>query len=147
MTIANLFKSFLRPLVPPRVRRRLGRLLAARRPAQSPAIEPGYPDWGRWVRQDARLWNRALRQARRGPAVLLATSLGGYTPGLIFESVLGAALTLRGASVRFLLCDKVLPGCQKAHPLTATPEALARYELKTILCDSCLRRGEAVLAG
>ena len=55
----------------------------------------------------------------------------------IIESLLGVSLTLRGARVRFLLCDKLLPACLQTRVMPQDPGVLARYELKNVLCDGC----------
>jgi hypothetical protein len=70
------------------------------------------PGWGRTIAADPAVWRTALERASDGPEVLIATSLGGYWAGVMLESLLAVALTLRGARVRILLCDGVLPACQ-----------------------------------
>lgn len=73
-----------------------------------------YPYWPAILQRDRRMWERALKQARNGPRVLIPSSLGGHAPSLIVESTLAVALTLRGANVQLLLCDGALAGCQQA---------------------------------
>jgi hypothetical protein len=80
------------------------------------------------------------------PTVLLATSMGGFAPALTIESLLGMSLTLRGARVRYLLCDRVLPACLQTHAMPSDPGVLARYELPAVLCDGCYGRGSAFYA-
>ena len=75
----------------------------------------GYPDWQKLIREEKDLWIDSLKKAERGPKILIATSTGGFLPGTMLESVLGAALTLRGASAHFLLCDTFLPACQECE--------------------------------
>ncbi|MCZ7589027.1 MAG: hypothetical protein M5U27_09285 [Gaiella sp.] len=104
------------------------------------------PDWSRWIERDRALWDGARERAAGGPAVLLATSMGGFAPATIIESLLGVCLTLRGARVRFLLCDKQLPACLQTHLMPPDPGLLARYELRTVLCDSCYETGSAFYA-
>ncbi len=99
------------------------------------------PDWAGWIRQDRKLWSDARRRAEHGPTVLLATSMGGFAPATIIESLLGVCLRLRGARVRFLLCDKQLPACLQTHDLPPDPGVLARYELKEALCNTCYATG------
>jgi hypothetical protein len=57
------------------------------------------------------LWDGALKEAGKGPKILIATSVGSYLAGTTLESALAVALTLRGADVHLLLCDAVLPAC------------------------------------
>lgn len=160
MRFASVLKSTLKSCIPPAVRRRLRRLLGPVRHAPLPrpaapvppiakggkggvslpvaAANSGYPDWARWIREDPQLWQTALTQAARGPAVLIPTSVGGFGPGIVVESMLGVALTLRGANVRFLLCDHALPACLQTH-IGTLPDVgvLERYQLNEHSCKSC----------
>lgn len=43
--------------------------------------------------------------------VLVATGTGGHLPSITIESLLGVAVSQRGAEVDFLLCDGSLPAC------------------------------------
>jgi len=76
--------------------------------------------------------------------VLIATSSGGHFTALNVESVLAAALTMRGHKVQALLCDGILPACiETVHALYPTPSrraSLARSGPKE-LCVSCTRPG------
>ncbi|MCC6174811.1 MAG: hypothetical protein IT305_05875, partial [Chloroflexi bacterium] len=101
-----------------------------------------YPDWSTILDTNRPLWEDARRRAAAGPNVLVATSTGGYAAGSIFESVLSAALTLRGARVHTLLCDRFLPGCQRAEIVDVPdPRVLVDYELPYNLCDACYATG------
>ncbi|OGT05348.1 MAG: hypothetical protein A3F73_10555 [Gallionellales bacterium RIFCSPLOWO2_12_FULL_59_22] len=53
------------------------------------------------------------------------------------ESLLGVALTLRGAEVRFLLCDGVLPACQECEYLWLSEKTFAREGPQAWMCGSC----------
>ena len=70
-----------------------------------------YPNWQAVLESDRTAWREALAAATGGPRVLIATNVGGYSGGVTLESMLAVALTLRGAEVQFLLCDKTLPAC------------------------------------
>lgn len=78
--------------------------------------------------------------------VLIATSAGGHFTALNVESVLAAALTVRGHKVQALLCDGILPACiETVHALYPTPSqraSLVRSGPKE-LCVSCTRPGTA----
>lgn len=78
--------------------------------------------------------------------VLIATSAGGHLTALNVESVLAAALTVRGHKVQALLCDGILPACiETVHALYPTPSrraSLVRFGPKE-LCVSCTRPGAA----
>ena len=144
MPIANVLKRVVKPFVPVSVRNRLRALPSRGQRIPAPELTD-FPDWAGWIRQDKRLWD-AARQSADGPTVLLATSMGGFTPATIVESLLGVCLTLRGARVRFLVCDKLLPACLQTHVLPPDPGVLERYELKTVLCDGCYSQGSAFYA-
>ena len=127
-----------------RARRLVARALGRTRgkgPVQG-SRDPRFPDWPAILDTNRPLWDEAKRRAATGPSVLVATSVGGYAPGSIFESLLSVALTLRGARVHTLLCDRALPGCQRAeHVDVPDPGVLVRYELPERLCDSCYATG------
>ena len=74
-----------------------------------------YPKWRSIINKDSDLWRSALHQAKEGPKVLIATSVGSHRAANITESTLAVALTLRGADVHALLCDKMLPACMAAR--------------------------------
>ena len=104
--------------------------------------DPRFPNWQAILDSNRPLWDEARRRAASGPGVLVATSFGGYAAGSIFESLLSVALTLRGAKVHTLLCDRALPACQRAeHVDLPDPMVLVNYELPLRLCDSCYATG------
>jgi hypothetical protein len=72
--------------------------------------------------------------------------MGGFAAATIVESLLGVSLTLRGARVQFLLCDKALPACLQTHVMPPDPGVLARYELQDVLCDGCYSAGSTFYA-
>lgn len=74
-----------------------------------------YPRWRTLLERDRAIWDDGLAKAKRGPKILIATSVGGHPHAVALESLLGAALTLRGADVHFLLCDSLLPACELAE--------------------------------
>lgn len=80
---------------------------------------------------------------RKGQAILIATSMGGYPHAAVLESILAVALTLRGSHVEFLLCDSFLPVCQltKIGPSTTPEELVARAAQPR--CESCEQAGRA----
>jgi hypothetical protein len=101
------------------------------------------PDWKVLLDTNRSLWNEAKQKCSKGPIVLMATSVGGFSALSMVESVLAVALTLRGAQVHTLLCDKILPACLRAEkPEVKDPEVFARYELPKVLCDGCFNTGE-----
>lgn len=76
--------------------------------------EPLLTDWNELLATDQETWVRARKAAVGGPKVLIATSVGGHGGVTPVESLLGVALTLRGAEVHYLLCDSLLPACMLA---------------------------------
>lgn len=85
-------------------------------------------------------------QARGGKRVLIATGTGSNWTCSSLESALGVALTLRGAEVRFLLCDGVLPACQECdHQWLSEPD-FERYGPQRHLCSTCYEPARAMLA-
>lgn len=75
-------------------------------------LSKNQPDWSFLLKGNNNLWEKALLDSSKGKKILIATSIGSYLPGVIIESLLGIALTLRGADVHVLLCDGALPSCQ-----------------------------------
>lgn len=63
------------------------------------------------MNKDGALWTAGLKEAKKGPKVLIATSVGSHLAGTTLESALAVALTLRGTDVHLLLCDAALPAC------------------------------------
>lgn len=102
------------------------------------------PDWPALLKSGGELWPRAVERAKNGPQVLVATNVGGHGPVSVIESMLAVALTLRGARVHTLLCDRGLPGCMRAQfGANVKPAELAAYGLGS-LCESCFSRGSLV---
>ena len=80
----------------------------------------------------------------KGKRVLIPTSVGGLSAATILEGMLGVALTLRGAQVRFLLCDGVLPACLQVHAgKVKQTNVITDYKLKSQICPGCIARGDA----
>lgn len=101
------------------------------------------PDWGQIIAADPDAWQAARAAAAGGRRVLIATSTGGHNAITPIESVLGAALTMRGAAVHFLLCDRFLPAClQATYGNGTTAPAMARLGPRGAgLCGTCFRAG------
>jgi hypothetical protein len=95
-----------------------------------------HPDWGVLAASPA--WSEARSAAAGGPNVLIATSVGGFAVATQLESTLAVALTLRGARVHVLLCDRFLPACVQAivrqFPLQ---REFVRHGPSRVLCRTC----------
>ena len=76
-----------------------------------------------------------------GARVLIATSMGGYQQGALLESVLAAALTLRGAKVDVLLCDEFLSACQLTK-IGGNPVEQFLISPKQARCEKCFAYGK-----
>lgn len=113
----------------------LQRLLRRFRP-----LTAACPDW-RWLAGHD--WRVPVAVAAK--RVLIATGTGSNWPCSAFESLLGVALSLRGADVRFLLCDGVLPACQECDRQWL-PEAEFVRRGASPLCGACYRPARAMLA-
>ncbi len=101
------------------------------------------PDWSALVTASGNLWT-AAKHAAQGPRVLLATSSGGHPSAPILDSLLGAALTLRGAQVHYLLCDNALPACQMVEFGLQRPREVAALGPQDYSCRDCYPRGRRI---
>jgi hypothetical protein len=77
--------------------------------------------------------------------VLIASSTGSHWAMTGFESVLGAALKLRGASVEALLCDGMLPACQECD-VRLFPDNRLVEEGTAPLCRTCFTPAEKMFS-
>ena len=110
-----------------------------------PQLLNDLPDWQTLLNKIPdydEIWSRP----GDGELILIPTSVGGFTPGLVIESLLGVALKLRGANVHFLLCDGEMPACLQVHFLKiGGTQVLVENRLKEVACGGCARRGKQVL--
>jgi hypothetical protein len=102
------------------------------------------PNWGDVLSRDGQLWDRARMASRTGPKVLIATATGGHPSSPLLESLLGVALTLRGADVRFLLCDSILPACLMAETRLMSPAAFAHRGPQGYFCSGCFHHANSI---
>ena len=70
--------------------------------------------WRKILSSQTSAWRHGPQFSRSGSRVLIATSTGGEGSFTSVESLLAAALTLRGAEVHGLICDQYLPACMLA---------------------------------
>lgn len=96
--------------------------------------------WSDLINCESIEWQKAKDSVKARPRVLVALSMGGFDHGLIVESVLSVALTLREASVDILLCDGLLPACQMMKISTISPEGLLSNK-DALMCASCIKKG------
>jgi hypothetical protein len=98
--------------------------------------------WKELLQSDSSQWKHFRNSAKNGPKILIATSTGGHFASTSIESLLAIGLTLRGADVHFLLCDRFLPAC--FHAISTSFSDLtefANYGPSKSLCDSCFYPG------
>jgi hypothetical protein len=94
------------------------------------------------VAADPAGWAAAVQRAKSGSKVLIATTVTGFSHVNTVESVLAAALTLRGAEVHLLVCDAVLPGCLRAEQDNVPDwRLLGDYKLPDVICAGCMASG------
>lgn len=99
-------------------------------------------DWNRTIRKDKKIWQSHVKANQNGPKILIATSTGGHPAVTPIESLLAVALTLRGAQVHFLLCDKALPACLMAtYDTFSNPNEFPHFGPQKSLCDDCFQKG------
>ncbi len=132
-----------------RLKKHLGKLLSlVPRPKSNPMIsfKPGQ-EWQTSLAQ-SELWKNSLHSAMNGPKVIIPTSVGGHSAAITMESLLGVALTLRGANVAFLLCDGVLPACLQVHIGKIKDVSIVTdYNLPKVACPGCFNKGYKVIGG
>ena len=108
-------------------------------------LTPRRPDWG-WLGASSD-WRDRKARAQGGVKVLVATNTGANWPCSGFDGLLGVALTLAGAEVRYLLCDGALPACQECDHQWISPAKLAKSGPQAGLCGTCFAPARAMLAG
>ncbi len=149
MSFARTLKSVLSKLISPES--------APERPLEqaSPPSElsgewltDGYswiPDWQKILGDDWPLFCDRVQRAKGGPKVLIATMVGGNSLLTPMETLFAVALTLRGAEVHFVLCDKKLPACQNCFATdTAKQESFVKNGPDA--CDWCFDVGSRSLS-
>lgn len=97
-------------------------------------------EWENIIQKDADDWRQYVQAAKNGPTVLIATSTGGHSAVTPVESLLAVALTMRGANVHFLLCDKQLPACLQATAVSDEKQ-FAQFGPQASICNDCFAQG------
>ncbi|MCA8962057.1 MAG: capsule biosynthesis protein [Planctomycetes bacterium] len=67
----------------------------------------------------------------------MANNVPGFYNSTTVESLLAAALTLRGADVHVLQCDRELPACLRLKVGKTSPEMLATTSFRETICTDC----------
>ena len=105
--------------------------------------DPFLPPWTSLLKRDHVLWKTARQRASNGPKILIANSVPSFYNSTNLESLLAVALTLRGAQVHVLLCDKTLTACMNTKFRKVSPGSIAAGTFREPLCDVCVQRGSA----
>lgn len=101
------------------------------------------PPWSDLIARDPEYWRDCLRRAEDGPKVLIANNVAGFYPSTILESLLAAALTVRGVQAHVVGCDRVLPACLKTKFSNSPPAAVLDGSFRSRICDRCVEMGGA----
>jgi hypothetical protein len=102
---------------------------------------PNFFDWPALIAREQTPWANAIENAN-GPVVLIGSNTGMHGAVITMDSILAAALTLRGARVRFVLCEGILQGCLMAtYSESLAPKLIAERGLFGALCKACFNRG------
>jgi hypothetical protein len=100
-------------------------------------LRRGQPKWARLLRQQPLHVVSGMRTPARRK-ILLATGGGGYLAATRIESLLGVALTQRGAECHILLCDGLLPACLQCNIDWERDERrYAKHGPTRAHCDAC----------
>lgn len=104
---------------------------------------PNLPHWEAILTKSEAIWNSSKKKSGAGPKVLIATSVGGFSALGSLESLAAVALTLRGAQVHILLCDRDLPVCLRAeYPEIPDPALLVEQGMNDRFCNGCVSTGK-----
>jgi hypothetical protein len=105
---------------------------------------PGvYPDWRVLLSGHEKDW-AAARESADGKRILIATSLGLHFTANTVDTLMAAALTLRGAKVDIGYCDG-LPACQVIeHTLAPSLPRIAKEGPGPDFCGACTSAADRV---
>jgi Capsule polysaccharide biosynthesis protein len=96
------------------------------------------------LNREAARWKSARAGAKGGPRVLIPNSTGLEMTASRVETMLAAALTLRGAEVHLLLCDRALPACWMSHRNYVHPAEFAQFGPSRRICGKCFSSANAI---
>lgn len=104
-----------------------------------------YPSWPTLFKESLNKWESIRSQTKNGPKILLATGVGGHVAVVTLDSYLAVALSLRGANVHFLLCDKCLPACENClSTYFLDLNNFVKHGPSKRLCENCFSPAEKV---
>lgn len=147
MFFKETLKKLLKPKTEPAQKAKIHSLDNVPLLTEDTVMADGYswiPDWKEILGEDWPKWQEIAAAKHDGPKILLATSIGGNSALTPMETLFAIALTLRGAEVHFLLCDKSLPACQNC----STKETKDQQQLLDngpAACNWCFETGKNAL--
>lgn len=106
-------------------------------------VDSRLPPWSSLIQEEGALWREGLEKAKVGPRVLIANNVPAFYNSTILESLLSAALTLRGADVHILLCDEVMPACFNTKIRRTSPNSFFDGTFRDLACRPCVSRRKA----
>ena len=94
--------------------------------------------WPGILTQYSARWKAACAAAKRGPKILITNAFGINPSVSHFDSIVAAALTLRGADVHILYCDQALPACWNAQwDLVSSVKEFTESGVPRSICEKC----------
>lgn len=93
------------------------------------------------LQQESKEWQKLKKKAENGEKILIATSTGGHVAITPIDALNSVALTIRGANVHFLLCDRILPACLQAMNISFPKHSEFVENGPSKLCDKCFNSG------
>jgi hypothetical protein len=110
------------------------------------ASHGGLPDWVLLLKHNRSRWKYIQeKQSTSRERILVATGTGGHLPSMTVESLLGVALSSRGAGVDFLLCDGALPACMMCEINWYSDVVSFGVNGPSDRCQSCYRPAASML--
>lgn len=100
----------------------------------------GMPNWTRLLKKK----NLFFFKKETNKNILIATMSGGHRVATSLESLLGVALSLKGAKVTFLLCDNYLPLCIM-KTLRDDISLVDNTKKNEEICQSCFNTGKTTI--
>lgn len=101
--------------------------------------------WDQILKNDKPFWTEQLNKAASGNSfVMLCSSVGTSGAVLTHDSLLAAALTLRGTRVEVFLCDAALPACEICTWFSIPTPTFLQDGPQKKRCDTCWPYGISV---
>jgi hypothetical protein len=89
-------------------------------------------------------WRTYLKNASKSEKCVLFCTIGSHKISVMHDSVLSAALAVRGIKVCVLMCDGVLPACEVCVYQNIKPEVMLGKGPKASNCKKCWESGSSI---